>query len=181
MSTGEGSASELSPIHFVGQIADRKRQPARKDSSCSFKPQATCHQCFFFSICSKFCTSFLALIGDSEALIGIDVAQKIGDSRNIQSKWHNHWKAQITRLLAFGPEKCVWIRGFAANNLPQVCVGHLKHPGFFPHGAPGLGRVSTLEGLMPLQHQLLLAACAVLLPKQWHVSIHRRSKVKSLS
>lgn len=79
----QGSASDLSPIHFVGQIADRKGQPAREDGSCSFKPQVTCHQCFFFPTCSKFCTSFLALIEDFEALIGTDGGQKIGNLRNV--------------------------------------------------------------------------------------------------
>lgn len=107
------------------------------------------------------------------------------DPRNIQSKQHNHQKAstelkrKITSLLAFSSEKRARIWGFAANDVHEICAGHLKHPGLSAPGAPWLEGVPASKGLPPLWQKLVLAAFALLLQKQWHVSSHCRSKLKA--
>lgn len=81
------------------------------------------------------------------------------------SKPINTYFLKNSSQLPFLAPSLLLVIAHAENYLPQVCLGHLKSPGFFGHRVPWLGWVSALEGLTPLQHELYLASLCCAAPK----------------
>lgn len=125
-------------MSYLPSTFEDRQNRAACQGSCSLKLGATCHQRFFFPICSKFCSGLLASLEDSKAQLGTDVGRKLSWTREILNQNNTvieksiiQIKMKLTWLLAFGCESA----GGAATMQPllQAGLGSAEGPGIhFP-------------------------------------------------